>query len=184
MKQKSKIKAGWLESASPLSSPNFDERPRDGVISLIVIHCISLPPAEFGNDYISQFFTNCLNPDEHPYFETIKDLHVSSHLLIQRDGTTIQYVPFHKRAWHAGTSCYAGKNQCNDFSVGIELEGTEETCYADEQYVRLADAVLSLVDNYPTLSRERIVGHSDIAPERKTDPGDSFDWERLYSLLR
>lgn len=164
-------------------SPNFDDRPDTGDISLLVIHCISLPPGEFGTPCIGQLFCNQLNPDEHPYFQQIYQLQVSAHLLIKRDGEIVQYVPFDKRAWHAGASSYQGRERCNDFSIGIELEGTETTPYTDVQYQQLAGVVSALVNHYPGLSFNRISGHSDIAPGRKTDPGDSFDWNKLHGLL-
>jgi AmpD protein len=173
----------WLSSVNRVDSPNFDDRPDPGDISLIVIHCISLPPGEFANGCIDQLFSNRLNPDDHPYFATIYQVKVSSHLLIKRSGDIVQYVPFDKRAWHAGQSCYKGRERCNDFSIGIELEGTESTPYTESQYKQLAAAVRCLLIAYPGLSKDRITGHSDIAPGRKTDPGNSFDWLQFYSLL-
>lgn len=151
---------------------------------MLVIHCISLPPGEFGNHYIDQLFCNQLDPDEHPYFRGVHQLRVSAHLLIKRDGSCVQYVPFNKRAWHAGKSAYEDREQCNDFSIGIELEGTELVDYTDQQYVRLAEVIHVLLVAYPKLSRQCITGHSDIAPGRKTDPGASFDWQRLWGLLK
>ena len=177
------IEQGWLTEARRAHTPNSDDRPDADDISLIVIHCISLPPGEFGGDWIDCLFANTLDPSAHPYFEGICHLRVSSHLLIRRDGEFVQYVPFHKRAYHAGVSRYGERTACNDFSIGIELEGTETVPYTDAQYDRLADAIGSLLETYPSLSRERITGHSDIAPERKTDPGPSFDWERLRAVL-
>jgi len=178
------ISEGWLlEAEGIVPSPNADSRKDEGDISLIVIHCISLPPGEFGGDWVNRLFTNTLLPDAHPYFEGIYHLRVSAHLLIRRDGSITQYVPFHRRAWHAGVSCYQGRETCNDFSIGIELEGTETVSYTDAQYARLADVAETLLAHYPTLSREAIAGHSDIAPERKTDPGPSFDWEKFRQLL-
>jgi AmpD protein len=177
------INQHWLADASHIPSPNFDDRPEVGDISLIVIHCISLPPGEFGSDCIKQLFCNQLNPDDHPYFQEIYQLNVSSHLVILRSGELVQYVPFDKRAWHAGQSCYEGRERCNDFSIGIELEGTETTPYTEAQYKQLAKVVKALLKNFPSLSYERITGHSDIAPGRKTDPGDSFDWQKFYRLL-
>ncbi len=172
-----------LSDAKQVLSPNFDERPDVSDISLIVFHCISLPPGEFGNDCIDQLFCNRLNPDEHPYFQEIHQLTVSSHLVIKRTGEIIQYVPFDKRAWHAGPSSYQGRERCNNFSIGIELEGTETTPYTDAQYTQLAEVVKALLTAYPNLSTEQITGHSDIAPGRKTDPGESFDWEKFYCKL-
>ena len=177
------INQHWLSEATQVPSPNFDDRANPGDISLLVIHCISLPPGEFGSTCIDQLFCNQLNPDGHPYFKEIFQLTVSSHLLIRRTGEIMQYVPFDKRAWHAGQSSYQGRERCNDFSIGIELEGTEIVPYADVQYVQLAAVVKALLDAYPSLSTERIAGHNDIAPTRKTDPGESFDWQKFYCLL-
>lgn len=173
------IEQHWLNTAIKVPSPNFDDRSDVEDISLIVIHCISLPAGEFGNAYIDDLFCNRLNPYAHPYFQSIYQLTVSAHLLIKRDGSCIQYVPFDKRAWHAGVSCYQGRERCNDFSIGIELEGTESIPYTDAQYQQLNAVIDVLLDTYPRLSRQHITGHSDIAPERKTDPGASFDWERV-----
>ncbi|WP_020563188.1 1,6-anhydro-N-acetylmuramyl-L-alanine amidase AmpD [Methylosarcina fibrata] len=177
------IERHWLTEATQNPSPNFDERPDPSDISLLVIHCISLPPGEFDNPYIDRFFCNRLDPDAHPYFKEIGRMTVSAHLVIKRGGEIVQYVPFDRRAWHAGQSVYAGRERCNDFSIGIELEGTEQTDYTDEQYRQLAAVIKALLAAYPTLSGRRIAGHSDIAPGRKTDPGPSFDWKRLYDLL-
>ncbi|MEQ1544528.1 1,6-anhydro-N-acetylmuramyl-L-alanine amidase AmpD [Methyloglobulus sp.] len=173
----------WLSEASHVPSPNVDDRADPDDISLLVIHCISLPPGEFGNNCIEQLFCNQLNPDAHPYFKEIHQLTVSSHLVIKRSGEIVQYVPFDKRAWHAGQSSYDGREQCNDFSIGIELEGTETVAYAEAQYLELAAIVKTLLNTYPKLTAERIAGHSDIAPGRKTDPGESFDWRKFYCLL-
>ena len=160
-------------------SPNHDVRPAPGDMSLIVIHCISLPPHQFDGQGITQLFTNTLDPAEHPYYEGIAHLRVSSHLLIRRTGEIVQYVPFNLRAWHAGISSYQGRSVCNDFSIGIELEGTDDSPYEDIQYRQLNAVIDTLLEAYPTLSRERIVGHEDIAPGRKTDPGVCFDWGRM-----
>ncbi|MEY3288745.1 MAG: hypothetical protein RLZZ419_987 [Pseudomonadota bacterium] len=168
-----------LTDITQISSPNYNDRPDPTDISLLVIHCISLPPGEFDNPYIGQLFCNSLNPDDHPYFKAIHRLTVSAHLLIKRDGNCVQYVPFDKRAWHAGVSNYHGKNNCNDFSIGIELEGIESIAYTEAQYTRLADVIDTLLKTYPKLSRQQITGHSEIAPGRKTDPGPSFDWQRI-----
>lgn len=173
----------YLNSAFQVVSSNFDDRPNPDDISLLVIHCISLPPGEFGGEYIDQLFCNQLNPNDHPSFKDIFQLKVSSHLLIRRDGQIRQYVPFNKRAWHAGISEFRGRNRCNDFSIGIELEGTITTNYTDSQYLRLAEVVRVLILDYPGISRQSIVGHSDIAPGRKTDPGYLFDWEYFLSLI-
>jgi N-acetyl-anhydromuramoyl-L-alanine amidase len=172
-----------LTEAAQIISPNFDDRPDANDISLLVIHCISLPPGEFGTDCITQLFCNQLDPDGHPYFKEIHQLKVSSHLVIKRSGEITQYVPFDKRAWHAGQSTYQGRERCNDFSIGIELEGTETTPYREAQYVELAAVTKALLAIYPGLSTDRITGHSDIAPGRKTDPGNSFDWQKFYCLL-
>lgn len=173
----------WLSAAARIPSPNCNSRPDPADISLLVIHCISLPPGCFGNAYIDRLFCNRLDPAADPYFKDIYQLQVSAHLLIKRDGQCVQYVPFDKRAWHAGKSCYQGREGCNDFSIGIELEGTETVAYTDEQYGQLAEVIKVLLAFYPGLSPQRITGHSDIAPGRKTDPGASFDWLRLFGLL-
>jgi len=174
-----KIENHWLNEATKVFSPNFDERPLNTDISLIVIHCISLPPEQFGDTYIDQLFCNQLNPDEHPYFKQVYQTKVSAHLLIKRNGEISQYVAFNQRAWHAGVSEYKGQEKCNDFSIGIELEGTETQEYADEQYKQLNRVIKTLLHYYPGLSREAIVGHSDVAPGRKLDPGDSFNWDNI-----
>ena len=168
-----------LEGARFIPSPNHDERQTPDDLSLIVIHCISLPPGQFGTEGVTQLFTNALNPDEHPYYAGIAHLRVSAHLLIRRTGELVQYVPFNRRAWHAGVSCYAGREVCNDFSIGIELEGTDDTPYEDIQYERLNAVIDALLVAYPTLSREHITGHEHIAPGRKTAPGVFFEWSRL-----
>jgi len=174
------INQHWLTNNTvKVPSPNYDERPDSLDISLIVIHCISLPKGQFGTPYIDQLFCNTLNPDDDPYFKKIYQLTVSAHLLIKRDGNCIQYVPFDKRAWHAGKSTYQGRERCNDFSIGIELEGTETIAYTDAQYDQLKKVIDSLLTHYPKLSKQHITGHSDIAPDRKTDPGPSFDWCRI-----
>jgi AmpD protein len=176
-------RTGLLDVARQCPSPNRDARPDPDDIGLVVIHGISLPPGEFGGDAIDRLFTNSLQPDAHPYFAEIAGLRVSSHLLIRRDGGIVQYVPFHERAWHAGRSCWAGREECNDFAIGIELEGTDDTPYTDAQYSTLARVVGALATAYPALTQQRLAGHCDIAPGRKTDPGPAFDWERLASLL-
>lgn len=176
------IENGWLKKAKRVESPNCDERPVDMQPELIVVHGISLPPNEFGGPYIEALFTNSLNPDEHPFFSQICNLRVSAHALIRRDGVLIQFVPFEKRAWHAGESCYRGRSRCNDFSIGIELEGTDDLPYECVQYQVLAKVIGYLLDTYATLSKENIVGHSDIAVGRKTDPGDAFDWVLFKKL--
>ena len=168
-----------IVGAEYIESPNCDARPEDASIDLLVIHNISLPPNEFGGGYVKDLFLNTLDPSIHPYFEEIKGMEVSSHLLIERDGSLIQFVPFNKRAWHAGQSCFEGRERCNDFSIGIELEGADDVEYTDAQYRVLRAVVLCLQMTYSSLSGRNIVGHCDIAPGRKTDPGDSFDWDRL-----
>lgn len=177
------LEEGLLASARYVSSPHCDARPENTTIDLLVIHNISLPPREFDNDYIEKFFLGKLNHTIHPYFETIQSLKVSSHLLIKRTGEIIQFVPFSQRAWHAGQSYYEGRTCCNDFSIGIELEGTDDLPYEIIQYEKLAESIEALQKTYPMLSNNRIVGHSDIAPGRKTDPGNSFDWHYLDCLL-
>ena len=175
--------SGLLEGVRQIESPNCDARPGDEMPSLIVVHGISLPPGEYGGPWIDALFTNTLDPLVHPYFVTLKGVRVSAHLLIRRDGEVVQYVPFHRRAWHAGVSCFEGRGQCNDFSIGIELEGEDKTPYTAEQYEVLAEAIRALCGAYPSLSYARITGHCDIAPGRKSDPGPAFDWERLNKAL-
>ncbi len=175
---------GLVVGARQVLSPHFDARPSGALPELIVVHGISLPPGEFGGPWIDQLFTGGLVPDAHPYFRDIARIRVSAHALIRRDGTIVQYVPFGERAWHAGQSHYRGRPACNDFSVGIELEGTDDLPYTDPQYDHLGTLVEALLSVYPTLSSDHIVGHSDIAPGRKTDPGPSFDWERFRGILR
>jgi len=175
--------SGLLGEARQVASPNFDDRPEGAVPELIVVHCISLPPGCFGGSHIEALFTNCLDPGAHPYFAEVCGLEVSAHALIRRDGEIVQFVPFHRRAWHAGASCFEGRECCNDFSVGIELEGTDEGDYEPVQYRRLADLVKALAGAYPSLAGAPLVGHSDIAPGRKTDPGPGFDWTRLRNEI-
>lgn len=172
-----------LREALQIDSPNQDARADTQAIELLVIHCISLPPEQFAGDFIDDLFCNRLNPDEHPYFAEIYQLKVSAHLLIRRDGSLRQYVPFNRRAWHAGVSCFEGRERCNDFSIGIELEGSVNQPYTDQQYQQLAAVTRELMAQYPGITADRITGHSDIAPERKTDPGPFFDWPRYRALL-
>lgn len=172
-----------LSEALQIESPNQDERPDSRAIELLVIHCISLPPEEFAGDYIDDLFCNRLNPDAHAYFAEIHQLKVSAHLLIRRDGSIRQYVPFNRRAWHAGVSCFEGRERCNDFSIGIELEGSINQPYTDEQYQQLAAVTREILAKYPDITLDRITGHSDIAPVRKTDPGPFFDWQRYKALI-
>ena len=176
-------KKQWIKNIRRIKSPNCDTRPGQDQISLIVIHGISLPPGNFGGDYIDQLFTNCLNPEKHPYFREIGHLRVSAHVFIDRKGALTQYVPFHKRAWHAGESEFDGCAACNDFSIGIELEGADDEPYEQIQYERLAGLCNEIMTKWPEVTRERITGHSDISPGRKTDPGPFFDWERFHNLL-
>jgi AmpD protein len=175
---------GRLLGARQVESPNCDERPPGEVPELVVVHGISLPPGEFGGGWIDALFTNRLAVEAHPYFETLAGLHVSAHLLVRRDGSVVQYVPFGRRAWHAGPSQWRGRERCNDFSIGIELEGTDAGGYERVQYAVLARIVAALCRAYPALSPERVVGHSDVAPGRKTDPGIAFDWPLLRTLVR
>ncbi|MEO8223253.1 MAG: 1,6-anhydro-N-acetylmuramyl-L-alanine amidase AmpD [Gammaproteobacteria bacterium] len=172
-----------LRGARQVPSPNCDDRPAGSVAELIVVHGISLPPGRFGGPYIDQLFTNALNPTGHAYFREIARLKVSSHFLIRRAGEVVQYVPVRRRAWHAGKSSYRGRERCNDYSVGIELEGTDDRAYTRAQYRRLATLIRALRRAVPTLTQAPIVGHSDVAPGRKTDPGPTFDWARLQLLL-
>lgn len=165
----------WLTDACRVISPNMNDRPECVEVSLLVIHNISLPPGEFGGGYIEDFFCNRL-AGTHPYFETIGTLQVSAHVLIERDGKIVQFVPFSKRAWHAGASIFEGHENCNDYSIGIELEGTDDAPYEAAQYAQLVNVTKLLMSAFPAITVERIVGHSDIAPKRKTDPGPSFDW--------
>ena len=167
---------GWLKNANRVDSDNFNQRPTLKKDFLVVIHSISLPPGQFNNSFIEDFFQNKLNPTLHPYFETIKDLKVSAHFLIKRTGELIQFVSCHNRAWHAGESNWKGMSDCNDFSIGIELEGTEIEPYEEIQYKVLLNLLVQLKKEYNIID---IVGHSDIAPHRKTDPGPSFDWNKI-----
>ncbi len=174
---------GWLTDIRHHPSPNFDERPAHTDIDLLVIHNISLPPEQFGENWILDFFSNRLDPSAHPYFKTIADLKVSAHALIRRDGELIQLVSFNDRAWHAGSSCYEGRERCNDFSIGIELEGSDNQPFEEQQYHSLNKLTQALINHYPKLSKARVTGHSNIAPERKSDPGPCFDWERYLGML-
>jgi N-acetyl-anhydromuramoyl-L-alanine amidase len=177
------VQGGWLEGARRVLSPHCDERPAESLPELVVIHAISLPPGEFGGRWIDDLFTRRLDPDAHPYFREIAHLEVSAHLLIRRDGALVQYVPFHLRAWHAGASCWQGRECCNDFSIGIELEGCDEQPFEQLQYDRLALVIRALRDAYPSILPHALAGHSDIAPGRKTDPGPCFRWDRLLAAI-
>ncbi len=173
---------GQLTGARPLPSPNFNQRPDDTDIQLVVIHNISLPPSQFGGGYIEQFFQNQLDWSVHPYFQTIEGMQVSAHLLILRSGEVLQFVSFKDRAWHAGRSSYLAKKECNDYSVGIELEGSDDLPFEEEQYQALAEVVAALQQAYPKI-QQHLAGHSDIAPGRKTDPGPFFDWQKFRTVL-
>lgn len=177
------LSQGLCVDAQLKLSPNYDERPDPDDISGIVIHNISLPPGEFGGTFIDDLFLNQLDCDAHPYFEQLRELKVSSHLLIRRSGELVQFVPFDKRAWHAGVSSWQSREACNDFTIGIELEGCDEQPFGDEQYHRLAEVIKALCAHYPQLNFERIAGHEHIAPGRKTDPGPCFEWDYLRQLL-
>jgi AmpD protein len=172
---------GVLPGALFVASPNMDERPPDAEVRLLVIHAISLPPGEFGGDGIERLFTNRLDPDAHPYYREIHTLRVSAHFLIRRDGQLVQFVSCAKRAWHAGRSSWQQQERCNDFSLGIELEGCDDLPFEDLQYRSLAALIEVLRRTYRF---DDIVGHAEIAPGRKTDPGPYFDWQRLRRLLR
>ncbi len=175
---------GLLVGVRQVLSPHFDARPSGSVPELIVVHGISLPPNEFGGPWIDRLFTGNLPVDAHPYFRNLASGRVSAHVVVRRNGQVVQYVPFGERAWHAGQSQYRGRVGCNDFSVGIELEGGDDIAYMEPQYQQLAAVIAALLAAYPTLSREHIVGHSDVAPGRKTDPGPAFEWRKLTALLR
>jgi len=174
---------GLISSARHCPSPNYDSRSSIDDMSLIVIHNISLPPNEFGGDGIDQLFTNKIDKNEHPFYEEIYQLRVSSHLLIRRDGEVVQYVPFHKRAWHAGVSQFLGRDVCNDFSIGIEMEGTDFEPFNEQQYRILELVIQQLLKTYPHLNSGNITGHEHIAAGRKTDPGPFFDWDKLGESL-
>jgi AmpD protein len=175
---------GMLAGARSVASPNHDARPGAIEPELVVVHGISLPPGRYGGPWIDALFTNALPADGDPYFELVHQLRVSSHVLVARDGGLTQYVPFGRRAWHAGASHWRGRDGCNDFSIGVELEGTDDEPYDERQYEALADLVAALQRAYPSLAEGWIAGHSDIAPGRKTDPGPAFDWRRLERGLR
>lgn len=174
---------GLLAGVRQVLSPHFDARPRGVAPELIVVHGISLPAGEFGGPWIDRLFAGNLPADAHPSFRDTATLRVSAHAVIRRDGAITQYVPFGMRAWHAGRSQYQGRSACNDFSIGIELEGADDIPYTDAQYDSFAALIGALLATYPALATERITGHSDIAPGRKTDPGPAFDWARLRRLL-
>ena len=177
------IKDGYLTAAIQCPSPNANLRPLGQSVNLLVIHNISLPPGQFGTGCVQSFFTNQLDTSLDPYFQTIAELQVSAHLFIERDGAVTQFVPFEARAWHAGASSFEGIANCNDYSIGIELEGCADIGYTDAQYHALAKATRQILVAYPRITPERIVGHNHIAPQRKTDPGEACDWDRFYKLL-
>lgn len=183
MQKHLKIKKGWLEKSKKVISPHFNPRPYQDDISLLVIHYISLPPEEFGGDFIDRFFSGTLDPTLHPYFEEIKDLRVSAHCLINRKGEITQYVNFDDMAWHAGVSSFEGRDKCNEYSIGIELEGSNNQPFTDAQYHSLARLTKTLQRHYPQITNARIAGHNQIAPERKIDPGQYFDWAHYRALL-
>jgi len=174
---------GWLRDFEHVPSPNFGPRPASSEPRLIVVHGISLPPGQYGGGYVEQFFCNRLDPALHAYFQEIAPLQVSAHCLIERGGRLLQFVSFNDRAWHAGVSSWRGDDNCNDFSIGIELEGCDSEAYAEPQYQRLAELVISLRTQYPAIARDALCGHSDIAPGRKTDPGPFFDWPKLNRMI-
>ena len=173
-----------MAGARQVLSPHFDARPAGVNPELLVVHGISLPPGEFGGPWIDRLFSGTLPPDAHPYFRDLATARLSAHALIRRDGQIVQYVPFGERAWHAGVSQYRGRSACNDFSIGVELEGADSTPYTAVQYEQLAALTAALLATYPTLSSEHIAGHGDIAPERRADPWATFDWARFRALLK
>ncbi len=177
------LEQGWLSGARLVPSPNFGPRPEGTAVDLLVLHNISLPPGEYGTDCVERLFSNCLDWDAHPYFQQIRGLQVSAHLMIRRDGEVLQFVNLADRAWHAGQSCFEGRDNCNDFSIGIELEGSDDVPYTDAQYEELGAVTRCLLESVPGLNAARITGHSDIAPGRKTDPGPAFDWQRYRASL-
>lgn len=184
MQKLQKIEQGKLTDCRQIPSPHFDERPDPEDISLLVIHYISLPPEQFGGGYIDEFFQGKLDPKIHPYFEEIHQMRVSAHCLIERNGRITQYVNFNDRAWHAGLSNFQGREKCNDFAIGIELEGSNEQPFTDAQYAALHDLTLRIMQAYPQITVDRIVGHCDISPGRKIDPGQYFDWARYLDGIR
>lgn len=176
------IHNGQMQGVKQITSPNFNQRPEETEIRLVVIHNISLPPAQFGGGYIQQFFQNQLDHEQHPYFKTIQGMEVSAHVLILRTGEVIQFVNFNDRAWHAGRSSYLGQNECNDYSIGIELEGSDDLPFESVQYDVLADVIVAIEQAYPR-TKHHLAGHSDIAPSRKTDPGPFFNWQKIRHLV-
>lgn len=177
------IQNGLISDVQQIASPNFNQRPIDTEINLVVIHNISLPPSQFGGGYITQFFQNQLDHTVHPYFQTIKGMEVSAHVLVLRSGDVIQFVNFEDRAWHAGRSTYLNQIECNDYSIGIELEGSDDLPFEAVQYQVLADLILAIEQAYPK-TKQHLAGHSDVAPGRKTDPGPFFEWQTLRKLIQ
>ncbi|MCJ8168488.1 1,6-anhydro-N-acetylmuramyl-L-alanine amidase AmpD [Atopomonas sediminilitoris] len=175
---------GWCNGATVCPSPHFNQRPDPADISLLVIHNISLPPRQFGTGWVPRFFAGQLDPAAHPYFAEIADLRVSAHFFIERDGALTQFVSCNDRAWHAGQSCFAGREACNDYAIGIELEGCDDVAYTEAQYVQLQALTVAIQAAYPAVTAERITGHEHIAPGRKTDPGAAFDWQRYRTALQ
>jgi AmpD protein len=178
------LEQGWLSDCEQQPSPHFNQRPDGAQVDLLVIHNISLPPGKFGSSDITDFFLGKLQVDKDPFFKQIETLKVSAHCLVRRDGHIIQYVSFDDRAWHAGVSTFEQRENCNDFSIGIEMEGADHIPYSSEQYAALAKLTETICSRYSNITSERIVGHSDIAPQRKTDPGPAFDWSRYLALLQ
>ena len=178
-----RIREHRLEGVRQCVSPHQDARAESSTVELTVIHGISLPPGRFGSDHVEALFCNRLDLESAPEYDSLRGVRVSSHVLIHRTGACVQFVPFDRRAWHAGASRWSGREGCNDFSIGIELEGTDEVAYTDAQYASLVRVLGALIETYPGLEREAIVGHCDIAPGRKTDPGPAFDWPRLRAAL-
>ena len=174
---------GWLDDARMAPSPNVDQRPPDTAVDALIIHNISLPPDQYGGNEIMEFFCNKLDCDAHPFFDEIRGVRVSAHFLVRRDGQIIQFAPVQERAWHAGVSSLEGRECVNDFSIGIELEGSDHIPYEDAQYQTLAALTRALSQHFPGITPDRIVGHSDIASGRKTDPGESFDWDYYRRLI-
>ncbi|HEC13230.1 MAG TPA: 1,6-anhydro-N-acetylmuramyl-L-alanine amidase AmpD [Acidiferrobacteraceae bacterium] len=177
------VKTGLVEAVRFVKSPNADDRPQGVEVDLLVIHAISLPPGEFGGEDIEALFCNRLDPNAHPYYAGIYQLRVSAHFLIRRDGELLQFVPVQRRAWHAGESSFQGRNRVNDFSIGVELEGSDDTAFADAQYDNLLILTRALMMRFPVLGPGRITGHADVAPGRKTDPGPYFQWQRFRDGL-
>ncbi|WP_220452536.1 1,6-anhydro-N-acetylmuramyl-L-alanine amidase AmpD [Colwellia sp. RSH04] len=177
------IKDGWLTGVAQCSSPHFTPREQGVEINLLVIHNISLPAGEFGGSYITDLFMGNIDVTAHPSFCDLAGVTVSAHCLIRRDGSVTQYVSFNDKAWHAGVSCFKGQDRCNDFSIGIELEGTDNIDYCQAQYQQLANIAASLMKTYPAITKDNIVGHCDIAPGRKTDPGEAFNWPHFHHQL-